>query len=295
VNLDGILPPIATPFTADGEIDVPALAENATRLMRTGLRGLVVLGTNGEAPFLDRDELSLVTAAVRAAVPPDRSLIVGTGAASTRQTVLATEAAAAAGADAVLVLTPSVFRSQMTPDVLAGHYRAVADASPVPVLLYNFPAATGVTLPVAAVEKLAQHRNIVGIKESSGDVAVVADLVSRTPSDFTVVVGAAASLYASLVLGVDGGVVAVANVVPDLCVRLHALVREGRHEQALALQRAITPLARAVTTDYGVAGLKAAMTLAGYRGGVPRLPLLPASDEVRRTIAALYESVMTMA
>lgn len=295
MNLDGILPPIATPFTADGEIDVPALAENATRLMRTGLRGLVVLGTNGEAPFLDRDELSLVTAAVRAAVPPDRSLIVGTGAASTRQTVLATEAAAAAGADAVLVLTPSVFRSQMTPDVLAGHYRAVADASPVPVLLYNFPAATGVTLPVAAVEKLAQHRNIVGIKESSGDVAVVADLVSRTPSDFTVVVGAAASLYASLVLGVDGGVVAVANVVPDLCVRLHALVREGRHEQALALQRAITPLARAVTTDYGVAGLKAAMTLAGYRGGVPRLPLLPASDEVRRTIAALYESVMTMA
>jgi 4-hydroxy-2-oxoglutarate aldolase len=295
VNLDGILPPVATPFTSSGEIDLAALSDNAARLMRTGLRGLVVLGSNGEAPFVDRDELARVTSTARGAVPADRLLIVGTGAPSTRQTLLATRAAAAEGADAVLVLTPSVFRSQMTADALVPHYRAIADDSPVPVLLYNFPAATGVTLPVGAVEQLSAHPNIVGVKESSGDVAVVADLVSRTPEKFSVVVGAAASLYASLVLGADGGVVAVANVIPELCVRLHTLVRAGNHGDALALQRAITPLARAVTTDYGVAGLKAAMDIAGYRGGVPRMPLRPASDDVRKKIAALYESVMTAA
>jgi len=294
VNLDGILPPFATPFTSDGEVDLRACADNAARMMRTGLRGLVVLGSNGEAPFVDLDELTRIVQAARDVVPADRLLIVGTGRQSTRQTLAATRAAGAAGADAVLVLTPSVFRPQMTADVLSAHYRAVADDSPVAVLLYNFPAATGVTLPVTAVEGLAAHPNIVGIKESSGDVGIVADLVSRTPDDFTVVVGSAPTLYASLALGADGGVVAVANVIPDLCVRLHTLVRAGRHHEALALQRAITPLARAVTSEYGVAGLKAAMDVAGYRGGTPRLPLAPVSDEVRRKIAGLYESVMAV-
>ena len=295
MNLDGILPPVATPFTPGGDLDLAALSENATRLMRTGLRGLVVLGSNGEAPFIERDELPRITEAARAAVPSDRLLIVGTGAQSTRQTMDSTRAAAEAGADAVLVLTPSAFKPQLTADVLIAHYRAVADASPVPVLLYNFPAATGVTLPVSAVERLAAHPNIVGVKESSGDVGVVADLVSRTPDGFTVVVGSAPTLYASLALGADGGVVAVANVIPDLCVRLHGLVRDGRHDEARVLQRAITPLARAVTTEHGVTGLKAAMDAAGYRGGTPRLPLPPASDALRRQVAALYESVMAAA
>ena len=148
----------------------------------------------------------------------------------------------------------------------------------MPVVLYNMPQATGVTLAPAIVQELASHPNIAGIKESSGDVAVVADLVGRAAPDFPVVVGAAPSLYASLMVGATGGIVAIANVVPELCVRLYELARAGRHDEALALQRALTPLAAAVTTGFGVPGLKAAMALAGYRPGQPRRPLAPLDD-----------------
>jgi 4-hydroxy-2-oxoglutarate aldolase len=294
VNLDGILPPCSTPFR-DDEVDLDGLRANLRRALRTDLRGVVMLGSNGEAPFIDQDELERIVAAARDDVPPDRLLIVGTGRQSTRQTRIASRAAARAGADAVLVLTPSVFRAQMTPDVLVRHYRAVADDAPVPVLLYNHPAATGVNLTPAIARTLAEHPNIVGIKESSGDIGVVADLVTHARPDFHVVVGVAPTLYPSLICGAEGGVVAVANVVPDLCVRLHALVRAGRHEEALTLQRAITPLARAVTTTYGVAGLKFAMEIAGYVGGPPRAPLAPANDEARRVITTMYEALMALA
>jgi 4-hydroxy-2-oxoglutarate aldolase len=195
----------------------------------------------------------------------------------------------------VLVLTPSVYRNQLTAAALVAHYGAIADGSPVPVVLYNMPQATGVTLAPAIVQELMSHPNIAGIKESSGDVAVVADLVGRASPDFPVVVGVAPSLYASLMVGATGGIVAIANVVPDLCVRLYELVRVNRREEALALQRALTPLAVAVTTGFGVPGLKAAMTLAGYRPGQPRRPLAPLEEEDRRTIRGLFETLSTRA
>jgi len=289
-----MFPPCATPFR-DEEVDFDGLRANVRRWMATGLRGLVMLGSNGEAPYIDPDELERVVAVARAEMPSDRPLVVGAGRESTRQTLSACRIAARAGADAVLVLTPSAFRAQLTPDALVRHYRAVADASEVPVLLYNHPVATGVNLTPAIVRTLADHPNITGIKESSGDISVVGDLVSQARSGFRVVVGVAPTLYASLLCGADGGVVAVANVIPEACVRLHALVRASRLDEALALQRAITPLARAVTTTYGVPGLKLAMDLAGYVGGAPRLPLLPLHDEARRAIAALYEAVMAAA
>jgi 4-hydroxy-2-oxoglutarate aldolase len=294
VNLEGILPPVATPFRDDG-IDLPGLRANVQKWMRTGLRGLVVLGSNGEAPYVDEAEAVEVIAATREWVPRDRLLIAGTGKASTRQTIRASRDAARAGADAVLVLTPASFKPQMTGEALLHHYRAVADESPVPVLLYNFPAATGVTLAVETTRALCEHPNIVGVKESSGDLAVVGDLVATTPDRFQVVVGAAPTLFASLAVGANGGVVAVANVVPDLCVRLHALTRAGRHDEAVALQRALTPLARAVTTLYGVPGLKAAMELAGYVGGAPRSPLVPVPPDVRENLAGMLNALMTAA
>jgi 4-hydroxy-2-oxoglutarate aldolase len=294
LDLDGILPPVATPF-ADEDIDLAAMRHNVTRWMRTGLRGLVLLGTNGESPFVDEEEAVRLVAATREHVPADRVLVVGTARQSTRATIASSRAAAAAGADAVLVLTPSVFRAQMTGEALSAHYRAIADASPVPVLLYNFPAATGVTLSVPMVAQLAAHPNIAGIKESSGDLAVVGELVARTPADFHVVVGAAPTLYASLLVGADGGVVAIANVVPELCVKLHRLVRERRLDEALVLQQALTPLATAVTGGFGVPGLKAAMAIAGYRAGVPRRPLPPADADTQKKIGALYEALMAHA
>jgi 4-hydroxy-2-oxoglutarate aldolase len=294
LDLAGILPPVATPFV-DDEVDLAAMRSNVERWMRSGLRGVLLLGTNGESSFVDDDEAVRVVAAARDAVPADRVLLAGTGRQSTRQTIALSKAVARAGADAVVVLTPSVYRAQLTAGALVGHYRAVADASPVPVILYNMPAATGVTLAPAIVQELAAHPNIAGIKESSGDVAVVGELVARAQPDFPVVVGAAATMYASLMVGARGAIVAIANVVPELCVHLYELTRGGRHDDALALQRAIAPLAAAVTTGYGVPGLKAAMTLAGYRPGQPRRPRAPIDDDGLRRIRALFETLSTRA
>ena len=294
LDLAGILPPVATPFV-DDEVDLAAMRANCERWMRTGLRGVLLLGTNGEAPLIRDDEAVRLVAAAREAVPEDRVLLVGTGRQATRDVIALSRAVAREGADAVLVLTPSVYRNQLTPGALVAHYLAIADGSPVPVVLYNMPQATGVTLTPAIVQELAPHPNIAGIKESSGDVAVVADLVGRAAPDFPVVVGAAPSLYASLMVGATGGIVAIANVVPDLCVRLYELARADRHEEALALQRALTPLAAAVTTGFGVPGLKAAMALAGYRPGQPRRPLAPLDEEDRRKIRGLFETLSTRA
>jgi 4-hydroxy-2-oxoglutarate aldolase len=277
MQLRGIFPPMATPFTSDGDaIDVDALKHNLDRWLATGLAGFVLLGSNGEAAFIDEDEADALVAEVRDHVPAGRLVIVGTGRESTRATVNASRRAGRLGADAALVRVPGFFKTQMTAEALVRHYTAVADASPIPVVLYNFAAAFGVNLPTEAIARLAAHPNIVGLKESGGDVAQVAEQVAATPDDFSVVVGAAPALYPSLCVGARGGVVAVANVVPDACVRLYELTVAGRHEEALALQRALAPLARAVTATFGVAGLKAAMTLAGYRGGQPRSPLLSA-------------------
>jgi 4-hydroxy-2-oxoglutarate aldolase len=294
LDLAGILPPVATPFV-DDEVDLAAMRANCERWMRTGLRGILLLGTNGEAPLIRDDEAVRLVAAAREAVPENRVLLVGTGRQATRDVIAVSRAVAREGADAVLVLTPSVYRSQLTPGALVAHYLAIADGSPVPVVLYNMPQATGVTLTPAIVQELAPHPNIAGIKESSGDVAVVADLVGRAAPDFPVVVGAAPSLYASLMVGATGGIVAIANVVPDLCVRLYELARADRHVEALALQRALTPLAAAVTTGFGVPGLKAAMALAGYRPGQPRRPLAPLDEEDRRKIRGLFETLSTRA
>jgi len=292
LDLAGILPPVATPFV-DDEVDLAAMRANCERWMRTGLRGLLLLGTNGEAPLIRDEEAVRLVAAAREAVPEDRVLLVGTGRQATRDVIALSRAVAREGADAVLVLTPSVYRNQLTPGALVAHYRAIADGSPVPVVLYNMPQATGITLTPAIVQELASHPNIAGIKESSGDVAVVADLVGRAAPGFPVVVGAAPSLYASLMVGAAGGIVAIANVVPELCVRLWQLARASRHEEALDLQRAITPLAAAVTTGFGVPGLKAAMALAGYRPGQPRRPLVPLDEDDRRKIHGLFETLST--
>jgi 4-hydroxy-2-oxoglutarate aldolase len=288
--LSGIYPPIITPFR-NGEVDYAGLAHNVRRWMGTGLRGLLALGSNGEAAFVDDDEAERIVATAREGVPRDRVLLVGTGRQSTRATIAATARAAKAGADAVLVLTPFYFKSQMTQEALADHYRAVADASPVPVLLYNFTNVTGVNLTPDAVAALAAHSNIVGLKDSNGDIGQVAGVVTRVPAGFTVLVGSAATLHPAIVVGASGGIVAVANVVPEVCVELYDLARGGKHDEARDLQRRLTPLANAVTAGYGIAGLKVAMEIAGYAGGEVRRPLRPAKPEARETLQRLYEEL----
>jgi 4-hydroxy-2-oxoglutarate aldolase len=259
--------------------------------MQTPLHGLVVLGSNGEAPQLDDSEADRVITIVREGVPSDRTLIAGTGRESTRAAIAATERAAAIGVDAVLVRTPSFFKPQMTADAFIRHYTDVADASPVPVLLYNVTMFTGVSLPVEAVERLAQHPNIVGMKESGSDIGLIAEYVARTPDDFVMLGGSATMLLYSLAAGCDGAVVALAALLPEACVALRALVSEGRLQEAHALQRKLMPIARSIGGQHGVPGLKAALDLAGYTGGYPRPPLRPVSAAVVDSIRTQLQAV----
>ena len=271
----GVFTPIATPFLADGTIDEKGARGNVARWLTTPLTGLVVLGSNGEAPQLDDAEADRMLDIVRSEMPRQRPMIAGTGRESTGATVAATRRAAAAGADAVLVRTPSFFKPQMNADAFERYYLEVADASTVPVLLYNVTVYTGVNLAPDVVAKLAEHRNIVGIKESGSDIGQVAEYVSRTPDDFSVLAGSAATFVHALCAGCDGGVLALAALAPREVVNLVALVAERRLEDAHALQRRLMPLARAVGAQHGVPGLKAALELMGFAAGPPRPPLVP--------------------
>ena len=287
----GVYTPIVTPFLKDGALDEVGLRRNVTRWMTTPLTGLVVLGSNGEAPQLDDAEADRIIDIVRAGVPVNRPLIAGTGRESTRATIAATARAAAAGVDAVLVRTPSFFKGQMSAEIFVRHYTEVADASPVPVLLYNVTMFTGVTLQVEAVERLSAHPNIVGMKESGSDISYISELVTRTPDDFTVLAGSATTYFHALCAGCDGGILALAALLPDACARMVALVRDDRLAEARALQHWVMPLARSIGGTYGVAGLKAALDLTGYTGGVPRPPLLPAPPHVVETISGQLKAL----
>jgi 4-hydroxy-2-oxoglutarate aldolase len=269
----GIYTPIVTPFRSDDTLDEAGLVSNVKRWMGTSLAGLVVLGSNGEAAQLDDTEADRIVDLVREHMPSDRPLIAGTGRESTRATIAATRRAAAAGVDAVLVRTPSFFKSQMTTDVFVRHYTDVAEASPVPVLLYNVTMFTGVNLQADAVERLAVHSNIVGIKESGSDIAQIAEFVSRTSDDFTVLAGSATTFVHALCAGCDGAILALAALVPDACLELLTLIRHGRLDEARTLQRRLLPIAKSVGGTYGVPGLKAALHLLRFAGGRPRPPL----------------------
>jgi 4-hydroxy-2-oxoglutarate aldolase len=215
-------------------------------------------------------------------------LIVGTGRESTQAAIRAARRAAELGADAVLVRTPSFFKSQMNNDAFIRHYSAVADASTVPVMLYNFTAVTGVNLLPATVARLAEHSNIVGMKESGSDISQITDLVTLTPPTFSVLAGSGSTFYAALCAGVAGGILALAGLLPNPCVRLFELVNAKRFDEARALQQQLLPVARLISTGHGVPGLKAALKLMGCDVGRPRPPLVPVAEP---TVAVLREAL----
>jgi 4-hydroxy-2-oxoglutarate aldolase len=288
MNFAGVFAPIPTPFDDRDRVDTARLKAALQKWVATPLDGFVVLGSNGEAALMDDFESDQTIVAARDAVPASRRFIIGTGRESTQAAIRASKRAAEHGADAVLVRTPGFFKTQMTNDAFVRHYTAVADASPVPVLLYNFTAVTGVNLLPAAVERLATHPNIIGMKESGGDVGQIADLVSCTPATFNVMAGSAGAFYPALCVGAVGGILALACVLPDACTKVFTLTKAGRHDEALALQRRITPAAKLLGQQYGVPGLKAALNLIGYDVGVPRPPLASAPDTA---VAALRDAI----
>jgi len=288
----GVYAPLPTPFDEHGTLDLGRLRAALPRWVASPLTGFVLLGTNGEAGLLSDDEAARVIGESRPLIPADRPLIAGTARESTRAAIAAAKQAASLGADAVLVRTPCFFKSQMTGAAFERHYTAVADASPVPVLLYNFTAATGVNLLPDTVARLATHPNIAGIKESGSDIAQIADLVALSSPDFSVLAGSASTLYAALCAGVSGAILALGALMPGACAQLVALVQAGRLDEARALQRRVLPLARLISTGHGVPGLKAALALTGIDAGFPRAPLAPAPaaavDQLRAALCT-YE------
>jgi 4-hydroxy-2-oxoglutarate aldolase len=285
----GVLPPIPTPFDERGQVDLEGLRANLGRWNETGLAGYVALGSNGEAPLLDAEESVAVIRAVREAMAPGMILIAGAGRETTRGSQMACQAAAAAGADAVLVVTPWYYKGAMTGDVLRQHFEAVADASPVPVLLYNVPVNTGVNLPVATVAELARHPNIVGIKDSAGDIGQLWGLIHATPDDFVVICGNTGAFLPALLLGAKGGILALANVAPRETVALYEAARAGRLDEARELNDRLVPVGVAVTRSYGIAGLKTALDMLGYVGGKPRPPLRSPSVAAMADIQRILE------
>jgi 4-hydroxy-2-oxoglutarate aldolase len=290
LTLTGVFAPLATSFDDADQLDVRRWRVALQHWIATPLTGFVVLGTNGEAGAVDEREADAVVGEARAIIPGERPLIVGAGRESTVGTIDAVRRAAALGADAVLVRTPSLFKSQMTSDALIRHYTSVADVSPVPVLLYNFTALTDVNLAPSAVAALAAHPNIVGMKESGSDLAQISDLVTMTPPSFAVLAGSASTFYAALSAGAVGGILALAGLLPEQCVELFTLTRSGQYEAARDLQRRLLPVARMLSTGYGVPGLKAALRLCGVDAGVPRRPLSPAPADAVAALATALAS-----
>jgi 4-hydroxy-2-oxoglutarate aldolase len=291
-DFSGLYTPVVTPFEAHGEIDERGFKANIDRYVASRLTGIVVLGSNGEAPQLEDDEADRAIAIVRERVPVDRPLLAGTGRESTRATIAACKRAAALDVDAVMVRTPSFYKNLMTTDIFVRHYTEVADVSPKPVILYNVTMYTGVNLMPDAVEQLSRHPNIVGIKDSGNDMVQLADYIARAQQPgFVVLVGAAPSLFSATALGAHGAVLALAGVVPDLCAELVDHVKNGRLGEARTLQRRVMPIARSIGPVWAVPGLKAALDLMGLAGGTPRPPLRPVSpaavDTIRRQLSDL--------
>lgn len=271
-KLHGIMPPIATPFVND-EVAYDKLAQNFSRWNKTGLSGYVVMGSNGESVFLTRDEKLKLVEAAKKNISDDKLLIAGTGSDSIREAISLSNDAADRGADYVLILTPSFYKSEMKPAAYIKYFSAVADKTKVPVIIYNVPKFTGVDIEAETVAKLAEHKNIVGIKNSSENIRQTTEIIDQTPKDFVTIVGTASVLYPGLSAGADGGILALANIAPDECVQIQKFVEEGKHSEALELQKRMLPVNKAITAKYGVAGLKAAMDMLGYFGGEPRSPL----------------------
>lgn len=277
MDLKGVFAPVTTPFDpVTGDADVVSMRANLRQWLRTPLAGVVLFGSTGEGPLLDEDEKVRLTAAARDVVDGGRLLLAGTGAESTRATIRATGAVAEAGADGVLVQPPAYFKPAMTPEALRDHYLAVADASPVPVILYQVPPRfSTVELAVGLVGELAKHPNIVGIKDSHGDLKSLAALVDAFGGNGQVLVGSGAMLFGALEAGAVGGILAIALLAPAECAELCHAYAEGRLADAGRIQERLSPVHRAIVVDLGNPGVKAALDALGMHGGPVRPPLKP--------------------
>ena len=289
-SLEGVFAALTTPF-AGGEIAIDGFRKNILRYNTTGLAGYVVLGSTGEAVLLEDAESEKLVAAARATAAPEMKVIAGASRESTRLTIEVASRLAGLGADAVLIKPPHYYKSLMKQEVIKHYYFEVADKSPVPVLIYNIPQNTGISVDPSTVIELSRHPNMAGVKDSSGALSNLADVVPGVRPDFRFLLGAGSIFLAGLLFGASGGVLAMAAAVPDLCVQIQVLFRRGKLVEARQLQLDLTPLNKALTQTLGIPAIKHALDLLGYAGGAPRPPLLPldeaGKDQVRGLLAKL--------
>ena len=297
IDLKGTFLPVTTPFDpVTGDVDVVAFRSNLRAWFEHPLSGILIAGSTGESVLLDDDEIDELLEAARDTVPEDRVLIVGTGTESTRHTIRKTQRAADAGADAALVMPPAYFKGAMSPEVLARHYRAVADASPIPVIVYQVPLRLStLEFPTPLVAELSRHANIVGIKDSRGKLYLVGELVEQCADDFQVLVGAGTLLYGGLEIGAVGGIVAVGLMAPAEAAGVSVAFFADRKAEAGRLQERIAPVHSQIVGGMGVPGVKAALDILGLRGGEPRPPLAPVGDARRDEIRKILDDAGLLA
>ena len=292
MKLHGIFPPIATPFDHDGNLYKAKVQHNIEKWNQTGLSGYVVCGSTGESVYLSTDEKTLLWEWVAGFAAPEKLLIAGTGMESVRETVELTNRAAGIGYKAAMVRTPHYYKNLLnSPAAQMLYFRAVADQAKIPLMIYNWPQATGIDIAPEAVVALSEHPNIIAIKESSGNLEKVMKMIREVKPGFQVLVGSAPTLWPSLSVGAVGAVLAFANAAPYSMITIWEAHRTRDHEAARDWQNRVALAAALVTTRYGVPGLKYAMDLNGYYGGPPRLPLTTIPPEAKAEIEDAFRDL----
>jgi len=285
VDVSGIFPALTTPYHEDGSVALDHFKANLARYNKTALAGYVVLGSTGESVLLSSAEADSLLVAGKEAAASGKLLIAGTGAESTAETIVRTKRAAALGYEVALVKTPYYYKPAYKTETYLRHYRAVADASPIPILLYSVPIFTGVTLETPEIVALAEHANVIGIKDTSGAIQRIVEVAAQAPKKFQILTGSAGVLHPALASGAKGAILALASALPERCVELFELFKSGQHASAQTLQQHLALASKAIVSEGSIAGVKHAMDLRGYHGGLPRLPLLPLADARKAHIA----------
>jgi len=291
MNLKGIFPPLTTPFNAKGQLYPEKLKSNIEELSKYNLLGLLVLGSNGEFPLLSFDEKVSIINTARISIAKDRILLAGTGCQSTNETIDLTVASAEAGANAALILNPFFYKGLMDNSALAEFYLNVADESPIPVLMYNMPANSGIDMDADLIVELSQHQNIIGLKDSGGNMIKMEEIIGRVNADFTVLSGSAGFLLPALKIGAKGGILALANIAPQLCIDIYNYFNDSQLDKAEFLQKEIIKINKFVTREHGVPALKFTMDQLGLYGGPPRRPLLPLPDDYKSPLLELMNEI----
>ena len=289
-ELKGIIAPIPTAFDDDEELALDRLANNIKRWSETRLAGFAVLGSTGEFVYLTEEEKKSVLGRARQEIGNDKIMLAGTGCESTRQTVALTRWAGETGADFAMVVTPAYYKRAMSSDALRAHYLEVAEQSPIPIVLYNVPIFTMLNMGAELAVELASHPNIVGMKDSAGDMLQLQEICRLAPAEFSVLTGSGSLLLAALTVGARGAILAVANVAYDLAIDLLEAVERGELERARKLQHALVPVHQALAIDFGIAGLKSLLDQIGFYGGPPRTPLRPPKADAQQKLVEIHST-----